>query len=477
MDATCHEAVSHELPSHTRESRVRHRFQLILVWAVWVTGTVALFLYVRHYARNIPYMDDFAMVPVITGHESISLRWAWRQHNEHRVLVPRLILASLLRWVAPDFRVGMYLNASLLSLAAAMMIVLAHRIRGHQRLTDAVLPLSILTLAQSEVLLIGFALNLVLTTWLSYELIVVLGRATERPPWMSVVPIGISLVILPLCGGSGLVMLPPLMLWLAGYLCWGWRSGREPGGWARAFGLSSLMACAAVVALYLGDYARPAHHPLAPSLEAIVRTTLEFVSLSLYSSVSGYWKAAALTVVALVVAALTRLTVVAVRLPHERPRALGLAAVIFSIIGVAVSVGVSRSGFGPGAGLASRYVSLAAPLLSALYFTWLIYTPARAQRALQACLLLIVCLSVPGSLQEAKDLGEPRLQSYRRIERSLQAGMSDSQFLDVACPALLPRRDAASVLLQMLRSSGFGKFKYLDDAQIAITSKPEITRR
>ena len=140
MDAAGHGAVGHELPSPTRESRVPHRFQLILVWAVWVTGTVALFLYVRHYMRNIPYMDDFAMVPVITGHESISLRWAWRQHNEHRVLVPRLILASLFRWVAPDFRVGMYLNASLLSLAAAMMIVLAHRIRGHQRLTDAVLP-------------------------------------------------------------------------------------------------------------------------------------------------------------------------------------------------------------------------------------------------------------------------------------------------------------------------------------------------
>ena len=53
----------------------------------------------------------------------------------------------------------MYLNAALLSLGAVMMIVLAHRLRGHQRLTDAVLPLSILTLAQSEVLMIGFTLN------------------------------------------------------------------------------------------------------------------------------------------------------------------------------------------------------------------------------------------------------------------------------------------------------------------------------
>ena len=93
-------------PSPAREFRVPHRFQLILVWAVWVFATVAMFLDVLHYTRNIPYMDDWAMVPVITGHESISLRWAWTQHNEHRVLLPRLILASLFRWVAPDFRAG-----------------------------------------------------------------------------------------------------------------------------------------------------------------------------------------------------------------------------------------------------------------------------------------------------------------------------------------------------------------------------------
>src|SRR5271166_1524163 len=103
MDAVGNEAVSHELPGHGRESQVPHRFQLILVWAVWAAASVALFLLVRHYARNIPFNDDWVMVPIITGHDSISLKWAWSQHNEHRVLVSKLILAGLFRWVAPDF--------------------------------------------------------------------------------------------------------------------------------------------------------------------------------------------------------------------------------------------------------------------------------------------------------------------------------------------------------------------------------------
>ncbi|MGO9596804.1 MAG: hypothetical protein ACLP7Q_02155 [Isosphaeraceae bacterium] len=476
MKATSHEAAGHELPGHGRQFHVLNRCRLILVWAVWVTGTVALFLFVRHYARNVPFNDDWWMVPVITGHEPISLRWAWFQHAEHRMPVPKLIQASLLRWLVPDFRAGMYLNAGLLSLAAATMIVLARRLRGQVRLTDSVLPLSILTLAQYDVLLIGFALNLVLTTWLSYVLIAVLGRVTERPPWLSVIPIGISLVLLPLCGGSGLAMLPPLVLWLVGYLCCGWWSGREPGTWARAFGVLCLMACSALVALYLCSYIQM--RPPVPSLRAMVRTSLECLSLSLLCSGSvGYWKVAAVTVVAMIAAALVRLIVVAVRLPHERPRAIGLAAVILSTIAVAIAVGKASAGFGPGAGLTSRYVTLATPLLSALYVSWLIYTPAWRRWALQTCVFLVVCISVPGLVKAARNTAEPRLQGFRLAERGLKAGKPDAQILDVACPTFQPPRIWTSEWIKMLRSSGFGNFKYLDEAQIAITSKPETTHR
>ncbi|MGO9596802.1 MAG: hypothetical protein ACLP7Q_02145 [Isosphaeraceae bacterium] len=474
------EAVGQELPARARAYRISHRLRLLFIWAVWTVGTLSLFLHVGHYARNLPYWDDWEMVPVITGHEPVTLKWAWALHSEHHMPVPKLILAGLIRWVAPDFRTGMYLNAGLVSSAAAMMIVLAHRLRGHQRLTDVVLPLSILTLAQSEVLLIGFALNLVLTALLTFELISVLGRATERPPWRTVIPIGIVLVTLPLCGGSGLVLLPPLAFWLAGYLCWGWWSGREPGVWARGFGISALMACSAIIALYLSDYVRPPYPPSSFAPGAMVRTTLEFLSLSINSGATVYWQAASLTVLALATTTLIRLSIIAARLPHERPRAFGLAAIIISMTGLAISVGVSRSGFGPGMGLSSRYVALAAPLLSVLYITWLLYTPARAQRLLQTCILLVVCISVPFALQGARQRDRVRLQLNRRVERSLKSGISNSQFLNVACPGLHPDRKLAAEYSSMLRSSEFGDFKYLHDDQGAtqlVTVPKPVTRR
>ena len=150
MDRANRKAVRPVLPAEARSHHVSRRLRLMFVWITWIIGTGLLFLHVRHYARNFPYWDDWGLVPVITGHEPVTLKWAWAQHNEHRMPVPKLILTGLLRWVASDFRTGLYFNAGLLSSSAALMIVLAHRLRGHQRLTDAVLPLSILTLANPK---------------------------------------------------------------------------------------------------------------------------------------------------------------------------------------------------------------------------------------------------------------------------------------------------------------------------------------
>src|SRR5262249_5817632 len=133
---------------------------LIAGWGTWAALTIALFPYIRQYSRNIPYCDEFAMVSVMTGTEPLSLHWAWQQHNEHRPVIPRLVMAGLYRLVNLDFRVVRYANAVLLSAMAASMLMLARRIRGSASVTDAMLPLSILNFAQAESVLNSFAMNL-----------------------------------------------------------------------------------------------------------------------------------------------------------------------------------------------------------------------------------------------------------------------------------------------------------------------------
>jgi hypothetical protein len=441
--------------------------------------TAATILFIQQYARNLPYGEDIMLVPVMSGHEPVSLRWTWAQYNEHRPVISRLILAGLYRFVDKDFRVGLYFNAGLLSAASVSMLLLARRLRGYTSVTDAVLPLSILNPGQVECLMIGFALNLMLTAWISFELIAAAGLAGGRPVWRRALRIGLFLMLLPLCGGSGLVMLPPLMLWLAGYITWGWWSGREPDVAARAIGLWSLMACSAVVGLYLGGYARPANIPPTPSLSAIASTTLEFLSLVVCPYDWGYWWwPAGLIVVLLVAATVLRLAVVGLRVPGERPRALGLIAVLLSMLSVAAAVGQSRSGLGPGTGLASRYITIAAPMLSALYVAWLAYGPAPARWAVHVSLLAVVCLAVPTNTSFCLRAGESRRSVYLQVERDLKARVPASRLMDQVCPQLaLWNRDSAYECFKMLKAARVGKFKYFNDDRVAAAPEARTLRR
>src|SRR5262245_42906535 len=163
----------------------------ILVWLIWGAMTAAAILFIRQHARNIPMMDDFALVPMMAGREPVSLGWAWSQHNEHRPVLSRLILAGVSRYIGNDFRAGKYLNVGLLSVTATSMLVLARRLRGWTSLTDAVLPVSILNVGQAETLMLSFAMNLVLTAWVACALIAAAGKAGRPPGWPMALKFGL----------------------------------------------------------------------------------------------------------------------------------------------------------------------------------------------------------------------------------------------------------------------------------------------
>jgi hypothetical protein len=325
-----------------------------------------MILYVRKYSRNVSYCDEFGTEPVMTGSEPGSLRWAWAQHNEHRPMISQLIMAGLFRLFSNDFRVVRCANVGPLSAMAASMRILTRRLRGSARVTDAVLPLSFLSIAQAECLLIGFAMNLVLTS--SFAVATIVGAsACHRGDGRAMAMVaGLSIVLLPLCGGSGLPMVPPLAAWLAGYVAVGWWSGRNPGAVTRAIGVGMLLASSAVVALYFRDYAQPAYHTLSTSPATVAVGAIKYLSLGVSPSVphyGPYWWPASLILLAVLIPTFILLAAVALRTPDERPCSLGLMAVLLSMLFVAAALGVSRGGLGSNGTVFSRYVTLASPLL------------------------------------------------------------------------------------------------------------------
>ena len=73
---------------------------------------VITFILIHHYAVNVPFDDQYAMIPmiksVLSGHIPFAALWA--QHNEHRIFFPNVILlflAMITRWSIID---EMYLS-------------------------------------------------------------------------------------------------------------------------------------------------------------------------------------------------------------------------------------------------------------------------------------------------------------------------------------------------------------------------------
>jgi hypothetical protein len=394
--------------------------------------TIALILYVRQNSRNVPYWDEFAMVPVMTGSEPVSLSWAWQQHNEHRPMISRLIMAGLFRLVRNDFRVVRYANAVLLSAMAASMLLLARRLRGSSRATDALLPLSILNIAQAECLINGFAMNLILSSLIAIGLIVATGLARGGGGRLMALSLGLSLVLLPLCGGSGLAMLPPLALWLAGYVAWGWWSGRKPGGWTRALGVGLLLAGSAVVVLYLRDYTRPSYHPPPPSMASVASSTLMYLSLAVYPQISTYSWLAGLILVVVMTATLGLLAIASVR-------------------------------------MSSRYITLTTPLLCVVYVAWLVYGRPRTRLAVHLGLLILMCLAFPNGRRFSREYGTFVRNVERRVERRLRDHAPTPVLMKLVYPDFHSDRDLIRDSFKMLKAARVGAFTEYEDDRVATT--------
>jgi hypothetical protein len=80
----------------------------------------------------------------VTGEEPVTPTWLWSQHNEHRMLLPRLIYLALSELSGYDFRAGAVYNVLALSALSAVMIMTCRALRGGCDFRDAYFPLMLL---------------------------------------------------------------------------------------------------------------------------------------------------------------------------------------------------------------------------------------------------------------------------------------------------------------------------------------------
>jgi hypothetical protein len=438
----------------------------LFVWACWFTLSLGACVFIFHYASNAPYWDELSVVAVLTHNQPVTVQWLWSQANEHRIPLPRLILVGLARLSGTDFRAGMYLNALLMSCLAAIMIVTARGIRGRSCYTDAFFPIALLNWGHYENLLWSFQVAFSCSTFLVCVFLVLI--VTRGPNFLT--PDGsfaagpalvgsLCLLLLPLCGAMGTVLVPPLGLWL------GWAGIRSLSrdGWTRWKSMPSialvLLAFATIGLYFLTGYYSPPWHPPPPNLRAWVVTSGEFLCAGL-GSPAVYLLGHRVFLVAGVLSTVVVATLVSAWFsqPSERPRLAAMGLFLFGFLALAIAIGKGRAFQGEAAGLAPRYGWLAAPFAIGLYLAVGRWGRPPLSRFVQFCFFLAATLIVLDNYKEGQIHARVRRAECQVLMTSVRAGMTNEEIFAQCGKSFFCDKGVFIQSLEFMRNARVGPF-------------------
>jgi hypothetical protein len=122
----------------------------LFVWGTWAIMLLFGIGFVAVYGCNVPQWDDWDVLPWLAGERAVSWEWLWATHNEHRIVIPKLLLLGL-AWLSHcDLRAGMLFNVLALATASAALILAVRSRRGFTVAADAVFPGAVASSAVSE---------------------------------------------------------------------------------------------------------------------------------------------------------------------------------------------------------------------------------------------------------------------------------------------------------------------------------------
>jgi hypothetical protein len=407
----------------------------VFVWGVWALMFGMALACVRSYGSDVPFYDEWFLVPVLADEEPVTATWLWSQHEEHRIPLPRLLYLFFVRVTGLGFVGLMYFNAVALAVVAMCLIVAVKRLRGRTVFSDAFLATAILNVGGVESYVWGFAVQLVLSAVLAGVVLAVIGESQPQVGFTGVCIAGICLVLMPLTGASGLVMVPPLAGWLiyAGVRHWTSDVGQKrTSAMALFLAVVALAECAA----YVIGYA-PGTSPANPGLRATAVTALQALSMSLGPAGTEYWPYSGVAVFALLAVTAILLIVLFARQPTVRTCSAGMLLFLVAITAVALAIGFGRGGYEGSSGLQTRYVVLMTLALCGIYLAWAVNDLA-AGRFVQMLLFVVACGFFLDNLRTAKAVAEPIRQQLSSFEQDAARGMDAADLAERHTLGLFP---------------------------------------
>jgi hypothetical protein len=429
------------------------------------------------YGPRLPYSDDWDLVPIITGRVPLTLGWLWAQHNEHRIVIPKLVSIILYRATSANFRSVIYLNIVLLSLLSAASILTMRKIRGRILFIDAFYPLLLMHLGQSAFFW-GFELQFTLVTSLvcSISLVAIYSGQTLKMP--STILIGLLLLLLPVSGGNGLLYVPGIALWLGiRAFCQlknlakqeathvpsdsnTYRAVRR----AQIIMLGFVAMSMAISIAYFVGYKRVPHPWPAATMKQLAAATLHLLAAAF-----GWFPTAHLPLFAIASAILTVASFAYVTFlsfhpetsPILRWRASDIAACMMAFVPVALGLAYGRGG--QSSFPTSHYSTLALPILYWTFMSFSLGIRRPAAKFIQIALCLMLSFLWITYAYNAVQRGKSSIINTAEIERELSYGATIDEIVDHHILELIfidtpETRKLVKVGIEDFRRAGFSQY-------------------
>ncbi len=436
------------------------RAVVIGLWAVMATF---LFWDVCAFARDVPWMDEWELVPVLSGHEPLRLGWFWEQHNEHRIALPKLVHVAVGALTGADLRAVCYLDVLALSAAAGILIVAARRLRGHTILADAFIPLILLHEGQSPNIYSSFQVQFVLSTVILLTIVSLFVTLRNDSIGGRLLTAAVLALFLPLCGANGIAVVPPLcllFLWVALF------RGSTPTGkcrYGRPLLLLLVFVAIGITGLALFGLDQPPAN--SSTVPVSFRLRVGFEVLTMLGGAVGsvpLFQYAALGTLLVVLVGLALLARSSVVRADARIRAAGLLACGAGVVTLALTIGWGRAGIVESdpttITYTTRYVTLIAPLACCGYFAW----ELRGNRLLQYLLCFLALVLLPMNKMIGTVQGTSHAKLLDRVAADARMGIGGEQLAEKYWREIYPvDRSRLSARFEMLRDARIGPYRSL----------------
>lgn len=384
----------------------------LVVTGVWVAMSAAAIGFVCAFGTNFPVADEWATLHILSANKP-DRSWLWERHNEHLFTLPRLVYWAAFR-LSGDLRCGMLLSVIGWSLLAKLLTDVARIVRGRTTYADVFFPIILLNWSHYENLLMSYQVAFMVASVLAGLMLreLVIGTVT----FDRLLRVGLYTVLLPLSGGSGLILAVPGMAWLM-----------VAGIASRYIWLGVSLVFIAFVSASSYFWAFPSADPAwQPPLTAksVIVGVLGFSSVGY--GLAGWHLWPWLAVVPTAVAGVTGWSVGRAWLsvqPQHRLGLFGLTVFAVTAMALAVLIAWGRARYGTFAVFFSRYSVLSALLPITMFFLWLRYGGHQLARFGPVFLASTTILLLPLNMTLGFAAGKRQFDVQRAVEKDLRAGM------------------------------------------------------